>query len=120
MGACCKPRVLVIEDELPVRRVMQRVLEGRGCEVEAVADTKLALGAMMNRTWDAIVVDTDGLGIDGVTLYDLALSASPDLERRFIFLGSGARHPPGARRVDKPFAVEALWQAVRVVLPDGA
>ena len=117
MKASRRARVLVVEDDSQVRRVLQRLLEARGCEVEAVTETKLALGAMMATAWDAVVVDTDGPGIDGVALHDLALSASPGLERRFVFLGSGPRCPAGVRRVDKPFAVQTLWHAVRAALP---
>src|SRR5204862_6704783 len=57
MGDTCIVRILVVDDERPVREALERALRLEGYEVETVADGQEALFALARRGVDAIVLD---------------------------------------------------------------
>jgi DNA-binding NtrC family response regulator len=61
------PRVLVVEDEAPLREVVVRELAGRGLSVEGAADLAAARAALAAREFDVLLLDQrlpDGDGAD--------------------------------------------------------
>ena len=62
------PTVLVVDDDAPVRRMLQRTLAAEGWEVRAAADGGAALAAVEQSVPDAIVLDVAMPGIDGLAV----------------------------------------------------
>ena len=59
-------RILVVDDDRPVREALQRALALAGYEVEAVADGEAALARMAQAVPDAVVLDVGLPGVDGL------------------------------------------------------
>jgi len=50
-------RVLVVDDEAPVRRLISAVVRGAGCDVTEAADGQAALDALARDSYDLIITD---------------------------------------------------------------
>src|SRR3546814_8477006 len=68
-------RILVAEDEVPVREFIRRALEHRGHEVVAVADGADALVKLNRGPFDMLLTDIGMTNMDGV---ELALKVARD------------------------------------------
>ena len=119
-------RILVVEDEDPVRTVTARILENAGYEVLQAANGPEALN--MIRTGpdqlDLLLTDVLMPGMSGVELAEEVAREAPDL--RVVFMsayaesmagpqGAGLGHTP---LVQKPFDRPTLLARVRQVLDD--
>src|SRR5437764_13637209 len=63
-----KGRILLADDEEPLRRAYDRALIGAGFEVESVGDGEAAIRALRERSFDAIVSDIAMPGMNGIQL----------------------------------------------------
>jgi two-component system response regulator MprA len=61
-------RVLVVDDDAPVRRMLERSLTAEGFEVEAAADGGAALVAAERSAPDLVVLDVAMPGLDGLAV----------------------------------------------------
>lgn len=112
-------RVLLVEDERAVRRVLRRALEQGGAVVTEAADGFAALSLIKNGdvAIDVMVSDVMMPGMDGIELAERARALRPDLP---VVLMSGYAEPPqraaaaGAATLflAKPFGAAALLAAV--------
>ncbi len=63
-------RVLVVDDEAGIRKILERILTGAGYQVESSGDAFRALDALDLRPPDAMVLDIKMPGMDGLGLMD--------------------------------------------------
>jgi len=117
-------RVLVVEDEPTVARLIADVLEDEGMHVEVLLDGREALARAAAQSFDLVICDMKMPGLDGQHFYkSLERSGSP-LRKRFLFVTGDSmaaqtreflerNHLP---HVAKPFRVEELTEKVRSVL----
>ena len=114
--------VLVVDDDAPVRRMLERTLAAEGYAVVAVADGGAALAQAEATPPDAIVLDVampgmDGLAVarrlrsKGVSTPILMLTARDEVGDRVAGLDAGADD-----YLVKPFAVAELTARVRAML----
>jgi two-component system, NtrC family, response regulator AtoC len=61
-------RVLVVDDEEPLRRLLKKELARKGFTVEAAPDGKAALEVLKESTFDVLLLDIMMPGIDGISL----------------------------------------------------
>ncbi|MDE2489875.1 MAG: PAS domain S-box protein [Elusimicrobia bacterium] len=116
-------RILLVEDEAPVRRLVERVLAQDGYRVLAARDAREALALAGEREFDLLLTDVvlPG-GMDGKDLAAAALEAQPALKLLYASGYSGDSIAgrgildPGARLLRKPFTREVLLRAVRGAL----
>ncbi len=117
--------VLVVEDDVPIRRMLERTFEAEGYGVTAAADGGAALAAVERAVPDVLVVDIGLPGIDGlsvcrrlrrkgVTQPILLLTARDAVAERVAGLDAGADD-----YLVKPFATEELVARVRALLRRG-
>lgn len=115
-------RILIAEDEKPVREVVRRALELHGHETVPVEDGSLALEALSKDTFDMLLTDIVMPNVDGIAL---ALKASSDHPKMPILLMSGyAAERQRAHNLDalfhtvlaKPFTIDQLCDAVSATL----
>jgi two-component system response regulator MprA len=114
--------LLVVDDDAPIRRMLERTLSAEGYAVEAVADGGSALAAVERNVPDAIVLDVTMPGLDGLAVTRrlrakglrvpiLMLTARDALRDRVDGLDAGADD-----YLVKPFEVEELTARVRALL----
>ena len=107
-------RVLVVDDDAPVRRMLERSLAAEGFEVEAAADRGAALVAAERSAPDLVVLDVAMPGLDGLAVCRrlrakglpgaiLMLTARDAVPDRVAGLEAGADD-----YLVKPFAMEEL------------
>jgi DNA-binding response OmpR family regulator len=115
------PRVLVVDDELPMREYLALGLREHGFAVHTVGDGAAAMHELDVRKPDLIVLDVMLPKVDGIMLLPefrrksevpiLMLSASSDLEVRIAGLQGGADDYLG-----KPFALSELVGRLHALL----
>ncbi|HMO04847.1 MAG TPA: diguanylate cyclase [Kiritimatiellia bacterium] len=118
-GAPTSPiRVLVIDDEEPVRRIIKLALTKQGCVVETAANGRQGLHLLLRTTFDAAVVDIRMQEMDGLAFVQEARKIWPWLG---VVLYSGfvdeqieaIAAKVGVRRVlTKPVDMKLLGEAV--------
>ena len=116
-----RPRVLVVEDEPPIVRVLVGYLEREGFEVVVAGDGESALDAAREHRPDVVVLDLMLPGIDGLEVcrrlrafsdaYVIMLTARTDEVDRVVGLSVGADDYLG-----KPFSPHELVARVRAML----
>ena len=114
--------ILVVEDDGPIRRMLERTLAAEGYGVSGVGDGAAALAAIEREEPDLLVLDIglpgpDGLAVcqrvreTGRTLPILLLTARDAVPDRVVGLDAGADD-----YLAKPFAADELLARVRALL----
>jgi DNA-binding NtrC family response regulator len=111
--------VLVVDDDIGVCRIVQRMLSNEQCKVQTCQSVADALGAIEQKAFDAYVIDfklPDGSGLDVAERIRSKWGATP------IILISGYDPAAVALRaeklsisnfLEKPFSREIICEAVR-------
>jgi len=116
--------ILVVEDELPVRRLACRVLAARGYEILAAGsgDEALRVAASYEGAIHCLVTDVVMPGMSGPELAERLRERMPDLKVLFTsgyaadaFEGRGGRLPD-TPFLGKPYTAEDLARSLRAVL----
>ena len=119
-------RVLVVDDEVKLARLLQRRLQREGVGVDVAVSGEAALERAGATSYDAIVLDLMLPGVDGfetcrrlreegVWSPTLMLTARNDVEDRIRGLDSGADD-----YMTKPFSLEELLARLRALTRRGA
>jgi len=114
--------LLLVDDDPPIRRMLERTLLAEGYSVEAAADGGAALAAVERSVPDAIVLDVTMPGIDGLAVTRrlrakglrvpiLLLTARDAVHERVAGLDAGADD-----YLVKPFDADELSARVRALL----
>src|SRR6266850_3076205 len=117
--------ILVVDDDAPIRRMLDRTLAAEGYAVETAADGGEALAAVERSTPDLLVLDVAMPGVDGLAVSRrlrakglavpvLLLTARDSVRDRVAGLDAGADD-----YLVKPFATEELLARVRALLRRG-
>jgi two-component system response regulator MprA len=117
--------VLVVDDDAPVRRMLERTFAAEGYAVVAAADGGAALAAVERSAPDLVVLDVAMPGVDGLAVCRrlrgrglavpiLLLTARDEVHERVAGLDAGADD-----YVVKPFAIDELLARVRALLRRG-
>jgi two-component system KDP operon response regulator KdpE len=115
-------RILIVDDEPPIRRFLRTALAAQGYRVEEAGDGEAALDFLKRNSVDLIILDLGLPGIDGLELVRrlrgegnatpiVILSSRDDEAGKVAALDLGADD-----YVSKPFGVEELSARVRAAL----
>ena len=107
-------RLLVVDDDPPVRRMLERSLVAEGFTVDIAADGGAALVAAERRAYDVVILDVAMPGLSGIDVCSrmrakgttsaiLMLTARDAISDRVLGLEAGADD-----YLVKPFAIEEL------------
>jgi two-component system NtrC family sensor kinase len=118
------PRVLVVEDEPTVARLIADVLEDEGMQVDVLLDGREALDRAARVSYDLVICDMKMPGLDGQHFHKSLQRTKNPLSNRFLFvtgdvIAAQTREFLERNRlphVAKPFRVEELMEKVREVL----
>jgi len=123
-GPALLRRVLVVEDEPTVARLIADVLEDQGFAVAVLLDGREALERATHENFDLVICDMKMPGLDGQHFFrSLARLGSP-LAKRFLFVTGDSIGPltqaflaqNNLPYLSKPFRVEELTEQVRRAL----
>jgi two-component system, OmpR family, KDP operon response regulator KdpE len=116
-----KERILIVDDEAQIARVLRAGLTARGYEVRSASDGALALAALDEWGPDLVVTDLSMPGIDGIELCRrirarsevpvIVLSVKGEEQTKVAALDAGADD-----YVTKPFGMDELLARVRAAL----
>jgi two-component system NtrC family sensor kinase len=116
-------RILVVEDEPTVARLIADVLEDEGFQVDVQLDGREALQQADCETYDLVICDMKMPGLDGQHFYQTLVQAGNSLSKRFLFVtGDVAQHTQQflehhqLPHLAKPFRMEELKDSVRRLL----
>lgn len=124
LGAWAGTRVLVLEDEPTVARLIADVLEDEGLRVDVLLDPREALDRTAHEEYALAICDMKMPELDGEHFYQALVRAKNPLQERFLFVTGDVlaahtrdflerNHLP---HVAKPFRVEELTEKIRGVL----
>ena len=112
-------RVLVVDDEEPIRILIQRLLSKHGFSVETAQDGAAAIDKIAHEDFDAVVLDLMMPRIDGFTVLRQLIETKPELIARIIVATAYPRDVTKrqldevCRVIIKPFDTTELVQAVQ-------
>ena len=114
-------RILVVEDERDLNRILTKTLSAEGCSVDACFDGMEALDYLSGASYDVIVLDRMMPRMDGMEL--LARLRAQGDETPVIFLTAKDAVSERVRGLDagaddylvKPFSFDELMARIRVV-----
>lgn len=114
-------RILVVDDEAPVRNLQRRILAQLGVEVLTAAGGEEARELLQRERVALVVTDVKMPGLDGVALYRWAEREKPELAGRFLFVTGDPQDPLSAelaaampeRFMAKPFQTAEYLEFVR-------
>lgn len=113
-------RVLLVEDDIEVRRVVQRFLDGLGCTTTACSSAEQALLALdSGEPFELLLSDIAlGPGLRGTELARRAQGSRPELAVLLMsgfseeLLQADRESPPGWELLRKPYGRDELAQAI--------
>ncbi len=117
-------RVLVVEDEPTVARLIADVLEDEGFRVDVLLDGREALGRAAREPYVLAICDMKMPGLDGQHFYKTLVRTGNPLQEKFLFVTGDVLAPQTHEFLErnhvphlaKPFRVEELTESVWRVL----
>lgn len=120
-------RILVIDDEEPIRKLAMRVLKQEGYEVDAAANGQIAIKSFKAHPSDLVITDIMMPDMDGLEVIQELRRLQPDL--KIIAMSGGgtmkaelalklAKGFGAGRMLSKPFGIDELTDAVKEVLSE--
>jgi PAS domain S-box-containing protein len=128
LALASRPRVLVVDDEPPIRRALRTFFARRAWDVEEAEHGQAALDRILTAealpSFDLIISDLKMPGISGAMLHDRIAVERPELLDRFVVSTGDAVSADAAAFVartrcavlEKPFELSALDAIVREVV----
>lgn len=115
-------RLLLVEDDEPLRDMLSDQLDARGYDVHAVADGRAAIGAVGATPFDVIILDRMLPFVDGVDV--LRWLREQEVKTPVILLTALGRLPERIEGLEagaddyvvKPFEIDELHARIRAVL----
>jgi CheY-like chemotaxis protein len=111
------PRILIIDDDEPVRRATTIMLEARGFEIVAVESGQAGVDAVKAGAFDAVIVDLFMPGMDGLATTRAIHQDSPATPiiavSGFMFHGRCPAMPDFHPMATEAGAVASLYKPLR-------
>jgi len=118
------PRILIVDDEPPLRRTLERALKGMGWEVVSAGDAHLAYQLLDETDIDLVLLDLHLPQMSGATFYLALTRRWPRLANRIVLMTGDTfaeqeHWPTDLRRCPlllKPFTLDLLRNVVLAAL----
>jgi signal transduction histidine kinase len=115
-----KRKVLVVDDEVEIVRLLTRVLQGEGHQVTTATNGYEARSLLDEHTFDLVICDLKMPGMSGRELYEHLQQTRPDMARRVIFSTGDVvstdswsfLQKAGNHYISKPFKPEQILAAI--------
>ena len=116
------PRVLIVDDEAPIRSLVTEILQNSGYSVVAAASAEQALAVLEGDGVDLVVTDLRMPGTSGEELFARVRERWPQLARRTVLMSGDVEAVAAASSeldpptLPKPFSAAQLLETVRSAL----
>jgi signal transduction histidine kinase/ActR/RegA family two-component response regulator len=115
-----KRRILVVEDELQIRLLLQDILKALGHQVEVAGNGRIALGMIDNKNYDLIITDVKMPEMSGSEFFAAIKRKGAALERKVVFVTGDLMNPETLQFVEstgrpwlgKPFDIDAITKTI--------
>jgi CheY-like chemotaxis protein len=116
-------RVLVLDDEPAIRRLIEKTLAVAGAIPVTVADGQSAVDAVRVNEFDLMLCDHRMAGMNGTEVFEAVVAIRPNLRDRFAFMSGDVLNVElasfaldhGTPLLEKPFTLERLVEVVAEV-----
>jgi DNA-binding NtrC family response regulator len=121
-----KQRVLLVDDDPAIRKLMGIMLEKEGLHCTRAENSEVALRCLKNSLFHLLIIDKNLPGLDGLQLARIVHMISPDLP---ILMITGYASEESAREaaalgigeyIRKPIDIDVARQVVSSLLPQGS
>lgn len=92
--------MLIIDDEAPICRAIERVLRAAGFHVATTTESTGAVDLIMRGSFDVILSDVNMPGMNGLQLLEEVARAVPELAPRVVFVTAGV-DPQTAEQLER-------------------
>ncbi len=115
-------KILIIDSDISLSTVLRDYLESRGYEAATVPDGKAGLNALSNGSWDVLLMELQGIGINGYELLKNIRHRQPQLP--LIILTTRSDRADQMRAFElgaddyqtKPFSMDILICRIEAIL----
>lgn len=112
-------RVLLVDDEVDFLQSLQERMELRGMRVTTAENTDAAIAAIDSKVFDAVVLDLQMPGMDGIEMLQHIKDVNPDMQ--VILLTGHATLEKGIQAIklgamdfmEKPADIDALTEKIK-------
>lgn len=119
-------RILIVDDELNIRRILQMAFEKQGYQASVAEDARVALGMLDDQVFDLVITDVTMPGMNGYELQRIIADKLPDLP--VIIMTAFGTIPQAVEAirngafeyVTKPFDLDQLKKIVASALESDA
>lgn len=114
-----KKKILVVDDDKIIVKLVKEILEEEGFEVDTATDGLKGFEKIKKNTYDVIVSNQDMPRMKGHELYMEVKKLSLDLSKRILFISGNITDfikSTGNRFLAKPFSHKQLKAAVREMI----
>lgn len=119
-----QPTILIVDDEVGLRRVLGRAFALRGFDALMASSGEEAVEVLRHHHVDAVLMDLRMPGMSGRTLYHLVASSWPDLAQRVIAMSGDTEGDDNKAWLEandvpvlpKPFELHDAVRAVEHIL----
>lgn len=123
MGASTKNNILVIDDDLVIRRLLNTVLSSSGHDVDLVESCSSGLQRLKTKSYDLITLDVNMPEMNGLSLYSRIREEWPGLEKKVLFVTGDMSNETKSffiqndcRHLPKPFRMHDLLDNIGIIL----
>lgn len=106
-------RVLVVDDEVGIRKALTRLFTKHGDDVRTAANAGEAVGVFEEFSPDVVISDFKMEGMNGLELLRLVGERFPRAKRILLSGFADISEEPGVQIIAKPYVVQTLLQACR-------
>ena len=120
-----KPQILIVDDELNIRRILQMAFEKAGYDAVTAEDGRTALMELEKQRFDAVITDVTMPGMTGYELQKLINEAAPEIPVIIMTAFGTIPQAVAAIRngafeyITKPFDLEHLKKVVASAVDQG-
>jgi signal transduction histidine kinase/ActR/RegA family two-component response regulator len=119
-GIGARRRILVIEDEVQIRQLLQDILNSLGHQVEVAANGRIALDMVDEKNYDLILSDVKMPELSGPEFYAAIKRKGIALERKVVFVTGDLMNPETLQFVEstgrpwlgKPFDIDSITKTI--------
>jgi len=117
-------KILVVDDEPNICRVLDRLLTREGHDVETMSNAQMALKRLNDTKYDLILLDIKMPGMNGIEFYNHMKDIAPSLQRKVVCITGDVISTKNKTFLEKakipyitkPFAVDELIHRVKLGL----
>ena len=117
-------RILVVDDEASILKLISMILESAGSTVDAAGSGDKALAYLVENDYDLVISDLRMPGIDGWKLFDWVKQNRPHIVKKLIFISGDIMNPDAQTffkdsellYLKKPFSIDDLKKIVETSL----